>query len=194
MNKFVQILCVCLAITSMNAVAQAQADEILKSLHIAHEKEIAAVVQPVHERYKATLEKLLSAETEKGNQQAVAKIRADLQKLEISMAALGPAVLSTRVQGSAWQHVEGKKFYLDNDGSTRISWSGRKGTWRMNGPNQIWLDIWNSPRPEIAKINADGTEITWPDGVVSKRILTEDKGKKVKPEPPSGNKALFGNP
>ena len=82
-----------------------------------------------------------------------------------------PATMSAKLAETKWRVGTGDKVLtLHRGGTSSISWAGRKGSWKVTGPNEISWDIWNTPTKEKVFINNEATQIKYPDGTMMVRI------------------------
>ena len=94
-----------------------------------------------------------------------------LAQIEAEKKALIEKLKGPSVADSKWRFGgENKIITLHANGTSSISWSGRRGSWKSAGPNDLVLDIWNTPQTDKVRINDDATEITWPDGAKATRL------------------------
>ena len=75
-----------------------------------------------------------------------------------------PGSLSSELSNTKWQLPDGKTVIFHPDGTSTSSWTPRKGTWKVIGPNTLDLDITNTGRViGKATVNAGRTRITLPE-------------------------------
>jgi hypothetical protein len=159
---------------STSGFAQTDTARELKQLQDQREKSIEAAMAPINSRYVASLEQLLRRAMQTNDLDTANKVRAELQKLGVtaSSSGAGPGsvlgqtdetrknALRTHMRDTKWKMAGGKSFELRADGTTSSSWHGKKGTWKVIGPNTIELAISNSLKPRKATLDNDAATMT----------------------------------
>lgn len=75
-----------------------------------------------------------------------------------------PTSLNSQLSNTKWQLPDNKTVIFHPDGTSTSSWTPRKGTWKVIGPNTLDLDITNTGRViGKATVNAERTQITLPE-------------------------------
>lgn len=84
----------------------------------------------------------------------------------------GPkSTLSVELAGTKWRIENSDQIItLQADGTTSISWSNRKGWWKVTGANEISWDMRATPMKEKLFINDEATQIKFGDGRTVTRI------------------------
>lgn len=158
-----------------SAAAQTDSARELKQLQDQREKAISAATDPINRRYTATLEQLLRRAVQSNDTETANRIRAELQKFGVTASAVGAGsssllgqtdevkrnALRTHLRDSKWKLGGNKSFELHADGSTTASWHGRKGGWKVTGPNTAEISITNSGAPRKATFDDNATTVTF---------------------------------
>jgi hypothetical protein len=170
-----------------SAAGQTDTARELKQLQDQRDKAISTAAEPINRRYAASLEQLLRRAIQTSDLDTANKIRAELQKLGVTASAVGAGsgsvlgqtdeakrnALRTHLRDSKWKLSGGKSFELRADGSTTASWHGRKGSWKVTGPNTAEISITNSGAQRKVTFDDDATTATFGnEGDVDREVAT----------------------
>lgn len=75
-----------------------------------------------------------------------------------------PASLNSQLRETKWQLSGGKSFILHADGTSTSSWTPRKGSWKVTGPNAVELRVMNTTSLRKGTVNPERTTITMSSG------------------------------
>ena len=155
------------------APLQAQTDTAreFKQLIDQREAAAAAALAPINKRHVDALTQLLTRATRNGDLDTAVKARTELEKYGVKVAAgalgatVAPAVsqptsLNSQLRDTKWQLSGGKTFTLHADGTSTSSWTPRKGSWKVTGPNAVDLSVTNTPTIRKSTVNPERTRIS----------------------------------
>lgn len=117
------------------AHAQAPAgNKAVTALHDQWRKELTAASNPIHDRFKAALEKLKTAATKAGNLDEANAAEAELEQLAAYRAQLLPTPPATRlfVGGKKWNVGAGTLVSFERNGTGTRTWGGDSKTFVWN--------------------------------------------------------------
>ena len=75
-----------------------------------------------------------------------------------------PTSLNSQLRNTKWQLREGKTFTLHPDGTSTSSWTPRKGSWKVTGPDTVDLSVYNAKTHVKGTLNPERTVITTTSG------------------------------
>ncbi len=157
-----------------SAAGQTDTARELKQFQEQREKALAAAAEPINQRYSASLQQLLRRAVQTNDPDTANKVRAELQKLGVTASSTGAGggsalgqtdevrrnALRTHLRDTKWKLGGNKSFELRADGSTSSSWHGKKGTWKVTGPNTAEIVISNAGSVRKASFDDEVTTAT----------------------------------
>ena len=131
----------------------------------------AAALSPINKRHVEAVTQLLTRATRNGDMDTAVKVCTELEKYGVKVAAgaMGatvapagsqPVSLNSQLRDTKWQLPGGKTFTLHADGTSTSSWTPRKGSWRVTGPNAVDLSVMNTASLRKGEVNPERTAIT----------------------------------
>ena len=75
-----------------------------------------------------------------------------------------PTSLNSQLCNTKWQLGVGKTFTLHPDGTSTSSWTPRKGSWKVTGPDTVDLSVYNVKTHVKGTLNPERTVITTTSG------------------------------
>jgi hypothetical protein len=169
--SFALVVAAALAVCRAHALERPDTARELKQLQAQHDKEAAAALEPVHKRYTAALEQLLRRAAQINDADTMKSVRTELEKFGVTAGAVGNPLLGqsdetrkntlrAHLRDTQWHLAGQKTFDLKADGTTKASWHGTKGTWKVIGPNLVELVISHAREVQRATFDDDLTTAT----------------------------------